>query len=1158
MRIANARLLITDTLKDIKGVFTHFFPHDSSIFYLGILGDMSITQLHIFSVKRDATAAMRGYEFQKLKTLETWLRNRMELNDEMIYCDYEEDIYQHNAAMASVKFRQIKLYAKNFKFSSPEIAKSLCSFFMLYVNEVYQDKAIQFIFEANSTSSKNTRNPENAFFIDWIKQQESLSYELLARCQTAVKQIVTNYIDERQQKLAKRKDMRDALMQARLFYDQLDDAHWHQFIAKIRWKFDDTSPAVAMASLNTRILEMLARLPYQLTEAQQRSVLGSLYLEVAQRSIAEHPQARQLHMSKIDHIILSNGPEDDRNYAAAVEKVMLLKGQHPASHYEFLSIVEAAEYCAGDERLHQHRPTWMEYLSKLLEERFGDYFHHQRLRSALLLIYFRTDFFWRDQDIPGENIGKYAPMLKDYFKDLSYAVTPDDINGILYHFNNAHNAWAVYPQLFSENDIDQFEAELRRVIAYRFPPTPNSISALYYHELMGRLEFTSPKGPLSVADLDKMISHYWQVVHYLPCYPIYNFLHFYSRIYQDFNILLKLQGNAHDHLVDVFCKFFFDLEPTALKMLEKELVADQYQKIFFHFYEAEGHDAKLKSIRFLQRCIGLYIQQEVTYFKLIYMLLSGAKVYHSLGLNYAARYMAFSAMPFCMSATHDLVEELAHCYDALFHICYNHGALSDAFHMAKEYMKHENHYEKKRSGGHPKVRQIIHGLLQIVRMARVNSEELQSHYSGKMVLPYEWVKIYEEEVKEVNKDFNNRDAIIAYHQDHFNDYAFNDTEELRGLRWQLGQVRWRVYCRNEHRMVSIAEEFVSLLQLIQGEFLTKRIDLKINMATISVYTYLVEPGKQDHLFTQDMEKPTSWHITLLDEDMLNDIQTDKYYLFLLNSAIKLLNSVSCLSTDDFNYSLEKIRFHEMSKRILIKDSYQQLFRQFYPADLFNEIPRTDYGLALKDMFRYTYSASTLSTAPGKKSLFNADYLNAEIASIYKNIPVFFGEYWPELQADSTTVQNIHYLNCCGWTDWQILLTLFNLLIHHACFSNQPTIWLLSQGHFTHYTRIHHHQFQIQPSLTVQEGVEEILEFLGNEIMYDKAFHPAALLATPLFGEYLLSSCSFLLPLYGLSNKIRNPNLKSLRRFLMEHYGFHHLDQLHGNPLKPIGYLTVPV
>lgn len=76
---------------------------------------MHLSQLQIFSKKRDANAVLKGYEFQHLKTLKTWLENRVNNVDEWIYCDFEEDIFQRDLARERIRLRQVKLYSTDFK-----------------------------------------------------------------------------------------------------------------------------------------------------------------------------------------------------------------------------------------------------------------------------------------------------------------------------------------------------------------------------------------------------------------------------------------------------------------------------------------------------------------------------------------------------------------------------------------------------------------------------------------------------------------------------------------------------------------------------------------------------------------------------------------------------------------------------------------------------------------------------------------------------------------------------------------------------------------------------------------------------------------------------------------------------------------------------------
>jgi hypothetical protein len=54
---------------------------------------LSVSKLHIFSKNTDATAPLRGYHYQVLKIVKTWIENYSLDIDDDIYCDFEEDIF---------------------------------------------------------------------------------------------------------------------------------------------------------------------------------------------------------------------------------------------------------------------------------------------------------------------------------------------------------------------------------------------------------------------------------------------------------------------------------------------------------------------------------------------------------------------------------------------------------------------------------------------------------------------------------------------------------------------------------------------------------------------------------------------------------------------------------------------------------------------------------------------------------------------------------------------------------------------------------------------------------------------------------------------------------------------------------------------------------
>ncbi|WP_433763703.1 hypothetical protein [Flavobacterium ginsenosidimutans] len=97
-----------------------------------------ISSLYLFSKETDAVETVRGFKFQELKTLETWVLNKVNGVEEVIYCDYEEDIFQRDLSEFKATFRQFKLYSsKKFSFSSLEVKKAIAHFFMLFIKGDY-------------------------------------------------------------------------------------------------------------------------------------------------------------------------------------------------------------------------------------------------------------------------------------------------------------------------------------------------------------------------------------------------------------------------------------------------------------------------------------------------------------------------------------------------------------------------------------------------------------------------------------------------------------------------------------------------------------------------------------------------------------------------------------------------------------------------------------------------------------------------------------------------------------------------------------------------------------------------------------------------------------------------------------------------------------
>ncbi len=299
-----------------------------------------ISKLYLFSKDTDNPAATGGLQYQILKTLETWLSNYLLQVEEEIYCDFEEDIFQHNPLTKTVRFRQLKLYSRNFAFQSEEIKKALAHFFMLHVKTDYQDKDKEFIFEANSRVADHRKGNEANLLRNWVANQEALPEELLTACAEQVKSIIEEYVHQRADQLESRVAA-DELQEALDIFQQLQDADWFAFTKSIKWRFEDLSSDEEFKRTIVQIETLIAALPFETAKGQLESLFGLLYKHVSLKSRETDPQNRKLTADDLTSLMLQAGSEKIQNlsyqlcytYARCTKAVSMV----PPTYYAHLA-----------------------------------------------------------------------------------------------------------------------------------------------------------------------------------------------------------------------------------------------------------------------------------------------------------------------------------------------------------------------------------------------------------------------------------------------------------------------------------------------------------------------------------------------------------------------------------------------------------------------------------------------------------------------------------------------------------------------------------------------------------------------------------------------------------------------------------------------------
>ncbi len=280
---------------------------------------MSLHKLFLFSKDTDASATEQGFQYQKLKTLKTWIENRINKVDEVIYCDYEEDIFQRNLKAGKAKFRQIKLYSSNFSFSREEIQKSLAHFFMLFVKGEYKFDEVNFLFQTNSDVAKQVKGNDADLLREWAANQEALSDELRTKCRERVKGVIDEYIAETYEaKISAEK--KTELQEAKNVYDQLSDETWNAFISSIKWQFDAIPQEQAIPLLLEEIAALIPNLPLPINPAKVSTYISVLHFEIANRTAQDNEENRILTNKLLDVLLLNEGSEKEKWYADVYRK----------------------------------------------------------------------------------------------------------------------------------------------------------------------------------------------------------------------------------------------------------------------------------------------------------------------------------------------------------------------------------------------------------------------------------------------------------------------------------------------------------------------------------------------------------------------------------------------------------------------------------------------------------------------------------------------------------------------------------------------------------------------------------------------------------------------------------------------------------------------
>ena len=1071
---------------------------------------MSITKLYLFSKNTDANFGVRGFQYQIIKTLQAWLANYLNKVDEVIYCDYEEDIFQRNDITKNAKFRQVKLYKTNFSFKSEEVQKAIAHFFMLHVKSDYQDWNKEFVFEANSSVSANRGDNEADLLQRWSAGQDNLTDELLVECSAKVKSFVTAYIKAQAAKLAESEDPA-TIADALLVLSKIQEKGWQDFTRCIRWEFAGIDPSVEFAAALTGVEDLVKELPFELSDSRQHALIGILHQVVSLKSTATDPADRALTLAEMGHHILAGGSADEQWYLGVFEKWQPAASAGMLYPGELLEIINAANYCRWEASLAGHTDFWQAMLRGYINQKQAlPNLRRSAVYEYLFLQMRPTGYFTP----PSGTMKGSEEYVRLYFEDFSVFKDPAE-------FENAQSLLFLVVSAYKLRLTGVSKAEIITWLknfgdaladALAISPTPsarcrlltchiaNQFFAIRSHNVAEKIAALQPIAKELVAQLPR--ADHFNVTHLSEQLDVYTL------------ILVRADSIEYEPMIDELREINLQLAPfvderSGAHRRAKALVAKSAE-----YLRQDKPASTLLALRDFHSAKDLWNNKEAAEGFML-ALRQIAHLYLSLGLNLAAKYYALGAAWVC--AHSDGGKLSAQVPDALalvFHADFQQGAWLGATANFEGYiqMRYSLDPEELDLRKEPTALHAVGEFSLLVYAAPQVSASFND-------LVQKQLDSYPAEI---------RDQLITPCLDSYRanvlvaelpqlltrkliDSPLSDGGTERTIVFRALGSLWRLTFSNTYRVVPMAEEFAAQLQILLAEVALSKVDFHLPKGEVELN--LTDAKKWRAPKRLPSNKRYVWEIALRHFDSPDPEQIKRATVNVSATLMVVLDEMSVLPHAEFEAAyISLFDKSGLATKNLFANAYQRMYRYFLSAKRFNALRHKNHksGPALPGLPAEREALQWKSDISSKYSREQTiDHIRQRFRSNTRCIHITlarlkqragYGEWLQKLREE-------------GWLDWQIAQAMSNYMLNYKV------------------TR----QLEGQKFASAEAYEQALRVGIGKMWQLDEqecyTVFPLEAFETKEFRDQLEMNALFVLKSYGLENKSQTPNFDAIRDLL---------------------------
>lgn len=1078
---------------------------------------MTLSKLSIFSKKTDANEVVKGYEYQRLRTLENWLSNKVHNCDEIIYCEYEDDIFERNINAGVSKFTQIKLYgSKPFSFKSEEITKAITNFFMLFVKGEYSFDSVEFVFETNTGIAGKYGDNDAILLKYWFENQTSIDAILLKKITEKVKSIVVKYINEELPKA--QKISKEAAESAMIDFNSLPDSVWEDFVKSIKWIFNDVSPDDAVEQVVSSIKKYIKKLSFPAIAGKIDTVFTTLYYEVSVKMFQNTPEKRCLTIHRMDGLILDLGDEADKQYNIALEA---WKDTGEIKYFnlaEFLEVLYSARHCRESAYLKTHSVIWQKLLSKFI------HFAQTPDRYRHMAVY---EFLWGSlrpipRRKPQGTLFGCNELIELYFAESGKFDDHESVEDSLYLLHIIRFSIG-----FDKSDLDISKTEkwlkdIEEVINVKLQQKHGPNERCYWLELRAAFYSTNLDFTQEVLESNIVFDTYDELLELLPRVALYNV----TRLSNILNEALKqlLRAEASRDYIEKLEGIADKLMPFVSQRNGNYQYAKTYVERGANYLNSTNLSDISRALNYFHKAKDMFFQEE-TKEGYVLSLLNISQLYAALNMNFAAKYYALSAAWFSINNNPEkLVKKITDAFGMLVHYDFTQGSWIHALEIFEFFVRVRVNFD-------PRSLEELDEILGksfitvagILTMAPKISLELNGFIESQKYQMSDFFAHYMEPLIKGYEQIIQDRGLKAHLENKLSSPPINDIGEVRKIEFKALGSLWIISFPNTWHSNALGEEFTAVLQVLLVELATAKKDLHFVRNNIEIEIVEADKSKQPQQYASNQS--FKWTVYTCTVDLPGADKITMQSSSVIQSIKYVLRDLSMIKDDEvFNFIDGLYKNESLAGKTLTNDLYQRIYRNVYSEESFKESMRNLFsgnGFEIKykesKVLRWNDTISPLYQKEESLKQIESRY-KSSIKSLYLTIE--------KLKKQDGYNSWLSSLRDHGWLDWQILMGMYNHAISNKTSRFMSGMTFQSESERQEAFDTNFHKLRRKDESEIY--VDFPLDYFQGEVF-----------------QFQLDQTVFLvLKALNLENRSRFPNFPAFKDFLDHRFNFA-VDDLEG-------------